>query len=91
MFEWDAAKRQANLVKHGVDFADIVSFDWLTAEVEVDHRSDYSELREGAYGLIGLRLYLAVYTKRGDRTRLISLRKANEREQRKWVNKRKLG
>jgi uncharacterized DUF497 family protein len=44
-FEWDERKRQANLVKHGVDFIDMTAlFDGETVET-VDDRKDYGETR----------------------------------------------
>ena len=36
MYEWDEGKRQANLAKHGVDFADMDAFEWDTAVINVD-------------------------------------------------------
>ncbi len=38
-----------------------------------------------ALGLVGTRLYTMIVTQRGERTRIISLRKANEREQRNYA------
>ena len=84
MYEWDEAKRQANLAKHGADFADMDRFNWLTADVWTDRRFDYGENRKIALGLIGERLYYAAFTERGAVKRLISLRKANEREKQGW-------
>ena len=51
LFEWDDAKRQANLAKHGVDFAAIDAFDWETALIDSDTRQ--SEPRWVATGFIG--------------------------------------
>jgi uncharacterized protein len=48
-YEWDEAKRKANIAKHGIDFADVALFDWEG----VDDREDYGELREIALGFIG--------------------------------------
>lgn len=84
MWDWDEPKRQANLAKHGVDFAAIAGFDWLTAEIWMDERFDYGEERKVALGMIGERLYFIAYTERGTARRLISLRKANERERQRW-------
>lgn len=77
IFEWDDAKRTANLAKHGVDFAVVREFDWETANHRRDVRRDYGEVRWRSSGFIGQRLHLLVYTWRGDRVRVISLRKAN--------------
>lgn len=85
MWEWDEAKRRANLEKHGVDFAFVTDFDWQTAVTIEDRRRDYGERRFSATGLIGDRLYIVVFTPRGDGLRLISLRRANMRDHRKWA------
>jgi hypothetical protein len=37
-YEWDEAKRAANLAKHGVDFGDIARFDWSAASAGADLR-----------------------------------------------------
>jgi uncharacterized DUF497 family protein len=65
-----------------VDFALIAGFKWTSADIKMDGRFDYGELRKSAHGLIDGRLFVVVYTERGDLTRIISLRKANEREKR---------
>ena len=70
-----------------MDFADIGQFDWLTADVWVDDRHDYGEVRKCGLGLIGCWLCIIIFTPRGERFRLISLRKANPREKREWENR----
>jgi uncharacterized protein len=85
MFEWDEGKRQANLAKHGVDFAEAEGFDWDTAKQCPDERLDYGEARTKATGLIGNRVHVLVYAPRGMTKRIISLRKANRREIRDWL------
>ncbi len=91
MYEWDEAKRRANLARHGVDFADLVRFEWAAHEVEADDRVDYGESRWRARGLIDGRLHVVVYTQRQGRLRIISLRKANRREIAGWMARRKSG
>ena len=83
MYEWDHAKRRSNLSKHGVDFVAIRSFDWDTAVIAHDDR--HAEPRFIATGFIGQRLYVAVFTERGDSVRVISLRRANSREARRYA------
>lgn len=51
----------------------------------VDSRHDYRELREVGFGVIDERLYCVVFTQRGDAMHIISLRKANKREVRNYV------
>jgi hypothetical protein len=79
-YEWDEDKRAANLARHKVDFADAVDFEWDTAIETIDDRFDYGEERWVALGYIGRRLHVLVYTHRGETIRIISLRKANKRE-----------
>lgn len=87
-FQWDDEKRRANADKHGVDFPLIAEFDWQTAVVIEDRRRNYGERRYSATGLIGSRLHVVVFTPRGDGLRLISLRRANRRDERKWQDTR---
>ena len=50
-----------------------------------DTRQDYGEVREIGYAAIDDRLYCVVFTQREDRMHVISLRKANSREVRNYV------
>ena len=85
MIELDEAKRQANLAKHGVDFTAIDGVDWASAQTQPDQRRDYGEPRWLALGLIGDRVHVVIFTVRGQRRRLISMRKANRREVLTWA------
>lgn len=51
--EWDEAKRAANLAKHSIDLADVVNFDWRSAEFFSDDYID-GELRSRTLGLLGI-------------------------------------
>ncbi|MEW5421217.1 BrnT family toxin [Amorphus sp. 3PC139-8] len=82
--EFDPAKEAENIAKHGVSFTALADFDFETAMVEPDDRFDYGEHRQVAFGLIGLRLFVLVFTIRGTTLRAISLRKANGREVRTY-------
>ena len=82
-YEWDEAKRLANQAMHKIDFESIHDFEWDTAKIAPS--LGYGELRWTANGYIGSRLYVVAYTKRGYRIRIISLRKANLREIRKYA------
>jgi len=86
-YEWDEQKNLANVAKHGVRFETADAFAWSTAMEGSDSRSDYGEVRMVALGLIGTRLHVLVYTRRLDFIRVISLRKANERERRAYEAK----
>jgi uncharacterized DUF497 family protein len=80
MYDWDEAKRAANLAKHRVDFVDMERFDWGTALTREDARRDYGETRFISVGLIDGRLHVCVWTPRHQRLRIVTLRKANRRE-----------
>jgi uncharacterized DUF497 family protein len=83
VFEWDENKREETLARRNLDFASVEYLDWDTAVYE---RSDrYSEVRYMATGYIFNRLHRVVYTIRDDRTRIISLRRANARERRRYA------
>jgi uncharacterized DUF497 family protein len=83
--EWDERKRQANLVKHGVDFVDVTAlFDGETIETRFDHRKDYGETRLNCVGAIEGRVYVVTYVWRAAARRIISARKANARERRAY-------
>lgn len=78
---FDEAKRQATLEARGLDFRDAVTiWDGPTFTVR-DERRDYSEDRFVTYGIMGDRQVVVVWTWREADRRIISMRKANEREQ----------
>ena len=83
--EFDPAKDDGNLDKHGLSLADAEGFEWETAVVREDARQRYAEQRFEATGLIGDRLHVMVYCLRGNAVRVISLRKANSREVKRYV------
>jgi uncharacterized protein len=85
MWDWDEKKRAQTLDRRGLDFEVVRRFDLTTALVEPDDRRDYGEIRLRAIGLIDGRLHVIVFSPRGDCLRLISLRRANERERLKWL------
>jgi len=79
-YEWDEAKREANRIKHGVDFATAADFDWNRAIHTTDARRHYGEVRTQSVAPIAQRLFVMVWTMRAVKIRIISLRKANRRE-----------
>ena len=85
LFEWDSRKADHNVAKHAVpfEFAARVFLDPHRLDAE-DTRREYSEERRLTLGEIDGRLFALAYTPRGAVARLISARKANEREQRKY-------
>jgi len=82
---FDPAKDAVNLEKHGVSLAEAASFEWADALVWPDQRRDYGEPRMAALGYIGLRIMYVVFVDRGSERRIISLRKANMREVKRYA------
>lgn len=87
-FEWDDRKAEQNVAKHGVifEYAARAFLDPHRLDTE-DARRDYTEDRRLTLGKIEGRLFAVAYTPRGKTIRLISARKANERERRKYDEK----
>ena len=83
--EWDDAKARANLAKHGVDFADAVAALEDDAALTIHDPDCTAEDRFITLGSDALgHLVVVVYTHRGERVRLISARKAEPKEQRRY-------
>ncbi len=82
---FDPAKDSANQQKHGVSLADANSFEWETAVTWPDTRYEYGENRMIGIGYIGQRLYVIVFVERESYCRIISLRKANLREVKRYA------
>ena len=81
LIEFDADKRDNTMNERGLDFAraaEIFAGRHFTAE---DLREDDAEPRFITVGLLDARMVVMVWTPRGEARRIISLRKANEREQ----------
>jgi uncharacterized DUF497 family protein len=81
-FEWDAAKARSNFAKHKVSFeAACLVFDDLFALDRLDGADQSGEARYVLTGMARDVLLTVVYTQRGERTRIISARKATRHEQ----------
>lgn len=83
---FDAAKDVANRAKHGVSLALAAELEWGWLLVVPDVRRDYGEQRWIGFAPISERVYCVVFTDRGEERRIISLRKANGREVRRYAN-----
>ena len=83
-YEWDPNKEDAS--KHGVPFAAAEAFEWETAIEARDTRRPYAEVRTVAIGFIDDRLHVMVFSRRAEKLRIISLRKANKREIARYVD-----
>jgi uncharacterized protein len=83
-FEWDRAKSEANLEKHGISFEDAQEMFDGPVLTEADAR-EYGEVREVSFGQLGAAVVLAVvHTNRGSVTRMISARKASKQERERY-------
>ena len=84
--EFDPAKNRRNIEERGLSFALASEFDWTSALVLRSDRR--GEERYVAVGLIGERVHVLVFAKRGENVRVISLRRANSREVRRYEKTR---
>jgi uncharacterized protein len=66
--------------KHGVPPTPAEAIDWSPVCCAPDDRNGYSELREMGYAVIDAHLCCVAFTQGGETFRVISLRKANNRE-----------
>jgi len=85
--DFDPQKRNRTLAERGLDFAraaEVFAGRHFTAE---DIREDYSEPRHITVGKLDGRMVILVWTPRGEIRRIISMRKANEREQARYANR----
>ncbi len=82
---FDSVKDLKNREKHGVSLADATGFEWDDAVTWPDQRREYGEHRIAGLGYIGDRLYYVVFVARDEECRIISLRKANQREVKRYA------
>ncbi len=85
-FEWDPAKAQANLKKHGISFEEAQTvFDDPFASINADEKHDWDEPRETIVGMSKRRrlLFVSFIEPRARLIRIISARKATPQERRK--------
>ena len=82
---YDEAKSKRNELERGLAFSLANEFDWSTALVVEDTRQDYGERRYQAIGMIGADLHVLVFTPRYGVPHVISLRRANQRERKRYA------
>lgn len=83
--EFDATKRDQTLTERGLDFAraaEVFAGRHFTVE---DAREDYGESRYITVGKLDGRMVIMVWTPRGEARRIVSMRKANDREQTRYA------
>lgn len=88
MFEWDDQKAERNQSKHSVNFPFATrAFDDENRLTVIDRRDDYGETRYITLAKIDNRVYVVAFTFRSSNIRLISARKANTREVKRYENR----
>jgi uncharacterized DUF497 family protein len=83
--EFDPVKDASNQTKHGVSLSMANELDWESALVWVDDRFEYNEMRMVALAPQTETLYFVAFVDRAQARRIISLRRANRREVKHYV------
>ncbi len=87
-FEWDEAKNQVNIGKHGIAFDTAKRIFDGPVVTSPDLRRDYGEDRYNSVGRVGYQALIVVaHTERGGRIRLISARPASRKERKTYDEK----
>ncbi len=85
LIEFDPLKNQSNIAKHGVSLALASELDGEQALIWVDDRFEYGEPRMIALAPRTGALYCVAFVDRHRVRRIISLRRANRREVKHYV------
>lgn len=85
--EFDQDKRDITLRERGLDFSDAAEVFAGVSVTIPDIRRDYGEQRNATVGMLGERVVVLVWTPRGNKRRIISMRYANERERKKYAGR----
>jgi uncharacterized DUF497 family protein len=81
---YDAAKNERNIRERALSFDRAADFDFQTAIFWIDKRRDYGEIRRLALGYVDKRLHALCFTDTDRGIRVISLRRANARETKRY-------
>jgi len=82
--EFDQNKSERNVIERGLPFDLVAEFEWEGAVFSADERFEYPEARFLALGFIAGRLYAVIFTGISGGIRVISFRKANPKEVRRY-------
>ena len=85
---YDPAKNARNIQERGLSFDRAVDFDFHTALYRVDDRREYGETRIRAMGTLDGRLHALAFVEQTAGIRVISFRKANHREIKRYESSR---
>jgi len=81
---YDPSKNQQNIQERGLSFDLVAELDWDSAWIFEDERNDYGEPRFAVYSLLGKRLHFVCFSETEEGIRIISFRKANRREVKRY-------
>ena len=87
MLEFDDAKREITLFTRGLDMARANEIFEASHMDQIDGRKNYGEVRVFSFGYLDNFPVVVVWTYRGINKRIISLRRANEREIKKYTGR----
>ena len=82
---YDLVKNERNIRERGLSFDSAMDFDFETATYARDDRQEYGEARFVAIGMLADRLHVLCFTEVADGIRVISFRRANEREVKRYA------
>ncbi|SJM94969.1 conserved hypothetical protein [Crenothrix polyspora] len=83
---FDAVKNEKNIQERGLSFERVAEFDFETAQFDIDKRHNYGETRYRAMGFLDKRLHSLIFVEIIGGIRVISFRKANKREIKRYEN-----
>ena len=81
---YDSNKNKRNIKQRGLSFDRVADLDWDNAWIYEDDRNEYNEIRFIAYSMLDKRLHFVCFTETKDGIRIISFRKANSREVKRY-------
>jgi len=87
MLTWDENKRQSNLTKHGIDFADLEHIFDFYMHTEEDKRTPYVEKRFRSLCLFRGQVVVLIWAEQPQTDRIISCRYGLKHETRDYFKK----
>ena len=84
LIDFDPVKSLRNEQERGLPFEKVEVFDWSRTIIWEDTRKPYTEKRSLGLGLLENRLHVVCFSLIKNGIRVISLRKANERERKRY-------
>jgi len=83
-FSYDPNKNKRNIELRDLSFDQVADLDWDNAWIYEDKRKEYNEIRFIAYSMLDKWLHVVCFTEATDSIRVISFRKANNREVKRY-------